>query len=50
MTLGPDGNVWFTMENYPDVGVITPSGTVNYFPINDSSNIATNVDHSMFIN
>jgi virginiamycin B lyase len=39
ITAGSDGNLWFTEENKPAIGRITPSGTVTEFPIsagNDS--------------
>jgi streptogramin lyase len=32
MTLGPDGNVWFTLGNPAAVGRITPTGTITIFP------------------
>ena len=33
ITLGPNGNVWFTQEKIPDVGEITPAGVVTEFPV-----------------
>jgi len=33
LTLGPDGNVWFTERNSDRVGKITPSGEVTTFPL-----------------
>jgi streptogramin lyase len=32
MTLGPDGNVWFTLGNPAAVGRITPTGAITIFP------------------
>jgi len=36
ITLGPDGALWFTFQNY-EAGRISTSGTISYFPI---SNVA----------
>jgi len=34
ITAGPDGNMWFTQnENFPQIGRITMSGQITYFPI-----------------
>lgn len=32
MTLGPDGNLWFTQSSPPAVGRMTPAGTFTIFP------------------
>ncbi|WP_319457035.1 MULTISPECIES: hypothetical protein [unclassified Mycobacterium] len=38
LTLGPDGNIWFTQEWCPLIGRFSPdSGAFDYFPLGDSS-------------
>ena len=32
ITSGPDGNVWFTLSFTPQLGRITPSGEITFFP------------------
>src|SRR5579871_1405222 len=33
ITVGPDGNLWFTDSNGNQIGRMTPSGTVTLYPI-----------------
>ena len=33
MTLGPDGNLWFTNTGNDTIGRIAPSGEITTFPV-----------------
>ena len=37
LSLGPDGNMWFTDTGKNRIGVITPSGTITEYPITTAS-------------
>jgi len=40
IALGPDGNLWFTMNAVPEVGRITPDGVITEFPVPASQGLA----------
>src|SRR5439155_2039376 len=40
ITMGSDGNFWFTLSNSSEVARITPRGHISYFVIPTSSNPA----------
>ena len=41
ITLGPDGNLWFTESNALNLGRVTPTGCLTEFPAGDSSSTLT---------
>jgi streptogramin lyase len=43
ITIGPDGNLWFTEINANKIGRITPSGTVSEFTVPTANSLPTNI-------
>lgn len=47
MTLGPDGNTWFTDFKGNTVGRLTPSGTVTTFPLPNANSVVDTITAGM---
>ena len=43
MTIGPDGNLWFTEQDSNKIGRITPTGTFTEFPVPTASSAPTGI-------
>jgi len=39
VTVGPDGNIWFTRDNPPGVGRVSPDGAMTTFPTPDPQSV-----------
>ena len=44
IVVGPDGNLWFTEVSGPNIGRITPSGSITEFAVPPNSNFPQTVD------